>query len=102
MAEYYLLAKKYKESIDQTRMVDRYKQRFPREVYFQRVARMYEVEAKAYEGQFNVSEDVQYLDKAIGTWKRYITHVRSNGDADKVKAGEDYVAKLEKIKGRMQ
>lgn len=102
LAEYYLLSKKYKESVEQTRKVDRYKQRFPHEVYYQRVARMYEVEAKALEGEFNSSEDVSYLEKAISTWRRYITHVKANDDAEKTKMAEDYVAKLEKIKGRMQ
>lgn len=102
MAEYYLNARKYKESSDQVGLVDRYKQRFPPELYSQRVARLYEVEAKAMEGQFNATEEPKYLDKAISAWKRYVTHVKANNDATKVKFGEDYIAKLEKIRARVQ
>lgn len=102
MAEYYLNARKYKESSDQVGLVDRYKQRFPPELYAQRVARLYEVEAKAMEGQFNATEEPKYLDKAISAWKRYVTHVKANNDATKIKFGEDYIAKLEKIRARVQ
>lgn len=102
MAEYYLNAKKYKESADQTSMVERYAARFPPNLYFTGVARLYEVKAKALEGQFNASEEPKYLDSAISAWKRYVTHVRNNNDETKAKYGEDYIAKLEKIRARVQ
>ncbi len=102
LAEYYLLTKKYAKSTQQAKLVDRYKQRFPRSVYFQSVARMYEVQAKAYEGQFNLTEDPEFLDRAISIWKRYINHVSKKDQTDRVRMAQDYITKLEKIKRRLE
>ncbi len=102
LAEYYLLTKKYAKSVEQARLVDRFKQRLPRSVYYQNVARMYEVQAKAYEGRFNETEDPEYLDKAISIWNRYINHVSRKDQVDRVQMAKDYIAKLEKIKRRLE
>lgn len=102
LAEVYLTSKKYKESADQISKVERYVQRFPQNMYYQRVARMHEVRAKALEGQFNASEDPKYLDGAVSAWRKYLTHVKNNNDTAKIKYGEDYIAKLEKIRSRVQ
>jgi hypothetical protein len=102
LAEGYLLSKKYKESVDAANRAERYKQRLPSGISYAYSVRMYEIKAKALEGQFNSTEDVQYLDKAVDAWTRFITLATAQNDTARVKMAQDYVAKLEKIKGRLQ
>ena len=102
LAEYYLMAHKYKESVDAARLAERYVHKLSPSVIHAHRARMYEVAAKAYEGLFNTTEDVRNLDKAVKMWRKYIAVAARKDERDKVKKGEDYIAKLEKVRRRIE
>ena len=101
-AEYLLKKRRYQEAIAAASVAERYRQKFPTgDVYYLKVARTYEVMAKAYEGKFAVSEDPEDLDNAIRIWNRFLTHVRTRADAKMTKMAEENISKLQKIKEKV-
>lgn len=100
-AEYFLLNKRYQEALDSATIAERYRQKFPQgDVYYTRLARTYEVMAKAYEGRFTQSEDPDDLDLAIRMWQRYLTHVEQKQDQKRIEMARESISKLERIKER--
>jgi len=77
MGKCHLRQGRYQDALDSARVAELHAQDIPSRIRTDRQLKIWEVQAKAYKGLYQGSENLDYLDDSIAIWKRY-RHLAQN------------------------
>ena len=71
MGKCHLREGRYQEALNTARVAELHAQDIPQKVRTDRQLKIWEVQAKAYKGLYQTSENPDYIDDSVSVWKRY-------------------------------
>ena len=101
-AQVAILEADYDEALDRASKAEQHWQRLPSSQVFNRKAQIYAAKAKAWQGKFYQTEDLDALRHAISSWQKYQEHVKRKSRTDLAKQADAQIAKLNDIKRRLE
>ena len=67
----------FKDALEVARVAEQNAQDIPSRIRTDRQLKIWEVQAKAYKGLYQSTEDLDYIDNSIVVWKRYLTMAKN-------------------------
>ena len=71
MSKCHLRQTRYQDALDSARVAELHAQDIPSRIRTDRQLKIWEVQAKAYKGLYQTTENTDFLDDAIAVWKRH-------------------------------
>ena len=94
----------YDAALKDANLADRHWARLPSKMLFSRRAMIYETQAASWQGKFYRSGggDLMACHRAIQSWERYRTHVKSRRRPDLLNTADEQIRKLKDAKKRLE
>jgi len=98
MGKCHLRQGRYQDALDSARVAELNAQDIPSRIRTDRQLKIWEVQAKAYKGLYQGSENLDYIDDSVAVWKRYRHLAQNTYRQREAERAEGEIRALEELK----